>query len=68
MSRPGGTDAAVIQITQAGIPTGLLSIPLRYMHTPIELVDINDIKNTVKLLLYYIKRLDEKYLEELKWS
>lgn len=68
MSRPGGTDAAVIQITQAGIPTGLLSIPARYMHTPIELVDINDIRNTVKLLLYYIKRLDEKYLEELKWS
>lgn len=68
MSRPGGTDAAVIQITRVGIPTALLSIPVRYMHTPTELVDVNDIKNTVKLLLSYIKRLDEKYLEDLKWS
>jgi len=67
MSRPGGTDAAVIQIARAGIPTALLSIPLRYMHTPAEVVNINDIKNTVKLLLSYIKRLDEKYLEDLKW-
>lgn len=68
MSRPGGTDAAVIQIVRAGIPTGLLSIPVRYMHTPIEVIDINDIKNTVKLLFSYIKKLDEKYLEDLKWS
>ncbi len=68
MSRPGGTDAAVIQIVRAGIPTALLSIPLRYMHTPVEVIDIGDVKSTVKLLLSYIKRLDEKYLEELKWS
>ena len=35
-----GTDADAYQISRAGIPTGLVSIPLRYMHSPVELVDL----------------------------
>lgn len=50
-SRPTGTDARAIQVSQAGIATGLLSIPLRYMHTPSEMVDLEDIEHTVQLLV-----------------
>ena len=38
--RSTGTDADAIQIARSGIPTGLVSIPLRYMHSPVEMVDL----------------------------
>lgn len=60
-----GTDAWAIQVTQSGVATGLLSIPLRYMHTSVETVDINDIKNTGKLLAYFIMSLNGEDLEEM---
>lgn len=50
-----GTNADKVSISREGIPSGLLSIPLRYMHTPYELVELNDIENTAKLLSLYIK-------------
>jgi putative aminopeptidase FrvX len=46
----GTTDAMVIQTTRAGIPTGCLSIPCRYIHTPSEMVDYDDVLNCVRLL------------------
>ena len=49
-ARPTGTDARAIQVARSGIATGLVSIPLRYMHTPCETMDLVDIENTVKLL------------------
>ena len=49
-----GTDADVIGITAEGIPTGLLSIPLRYMHTPVEVVSLHDIDATAKLLAAFV--------------
>ncbi len=55
--RPTGTDARAIQIGRGGVATGLISIPLRYMHTPSELVDLVDIENTVKLLVSFAKSL-----------
>ncbi|MBB6216947.1 endoglucanase [Anaerosolibacter carboniphilus] len=58
-----GTDAWAMQVTQSGVATGLLSIPLRYMHTSVETLDISDIKNTGKLLAYFIASLDEEDLE-----
>lgn len=48
--RPTGTDARAIQVAGPGVATGLLSIPLRYMHTPSEMVDLEDIEHTVQLL------------------
>lgn len=50
-----GTNADKISISKSGVPCGLLSIPQRYMHTPNELVNLDDIKNTAKLLSLYIK-------------
>ena len=45
-----GTDANAIQLTRGGVAAGLVSIPLRYMHTPREVIHLDDIKNTAKLL------------------
>jgi len=47
----GSTDAQSIQISQAGVPSGALSIPCRYVHTTSEMVDLNDMENGVKLLV-----------------
>lgn len=46
----GGTDARAIQLTRAGVPTGCISIPVRYVHSPSEMVDYSDVQNSVKLL------------------
>lgn len=54
-----GTDAWAIQVVQAGVPTGLLSIPLRYMHTSVETIDLRDVVLTGKLLAYFIAGLPE---------
>jgi len=54
-----GTDAWVIQVTQAGIPTGLISIPLRYMHTSVETLDMQDVLNSGKLLAHFIASLPD---------
>jgi putative aminopeptidase FrvX len=47
----GTTDARAIQTTRAGVPVGCLSIPTRYIHSPSEMVDINDVQNSVRLML-----------------
>ena len=55
--RGTSTDADVIQISRSGIPTGLVSIPLRYMHSPVEMVDLRDVEATVELLAAFAARL-----------
>jgi endoglucanase len=47
----GTTDARAIQTSRAGVPAGCLSIPCRYVHSPSEMVDYNDVQNGVKLLV-----------------
>jgi putative aminopeptidase FrvX len=47
----GTTDAAAIQLVRSGVPAGCVSIACRYFHTPSEMVDIDDVENTVRLLL-----------------
>ncbi len=59
-----GTDAWAIQVTRSGIPTLLLSIPLRYMHTTVETLSYNDVVGAGKLLAFFIRSLDGD-LEEL---
>jgi putative aminopeptidase FrvX len=46
----GGTDARAIQLSRAGVPAGCISIPVRYVHSPSEMVDYSDVQNSVKLL------------------
>lgn len=51
------TDADAIQISRSGIPTGLVSIPLRYMHSPVEMVDLADVEATVELISAFAGRV-----------
>ena len=50
-----GTNADPIAVSGKGIPTGLISIPLRYMHTAVEMIDTEDIENSARLLAAYIR-------------
>ena len=60
-AEPGvtGTDARAIQMARGGIPTGLVSVPLRYMHTPTEVVCLADLDATVKLVVRFALDLGE---------
>ncbi|MCO5196435.1 MAG: M20/M25/M40 family metallo-hydrolase [Anaerolineae bacterium] len=60
-----GTDAQYIQIARAGIPTGLLSIPQRYMHTMVETVDIKDVERTGRLLAEFVVRLSADFIDTI---
>ncbi len=52
-----GTDANVIQVTRSGVAAGLVSIPNRYMHSPVEVVSLKDVENTATLLAAFVKNL-----------
>ena len=51
-----GTNADEIAVSRAGVHTAMLSIPLRYMHTPVEVIDTRDVEHTARLLAEYCKR------------
>jgi endoglucanase len=53
-----GTDANAIQINRAGVATGLISIPNRYMHSPVEMISLDDIDRAADLLARFIEQLD----------
>lgn len=52
-----GTNADPISISRSGVATGLVSIPLRYMHTAVESIDISDVENTAKLMAAAVERI-----------
>ncbi|HNR01611.1 MAG TPA: M20/M25/M40 family metallo-hydrolase [Anaerolineaceae bacterium] len=58
MPRSSGTDAMAIQITAAGVPTMVVGIPIRYMHTPLEMAALSDITRAGRLLARFITRLE----------
>ena len=51
-----GTNADVAGVARGGVRCGLLSIPERYMHTPVEVLELDDIENTAQLLALYAKK------------
>jgi endoglucanase len=53
-SRATGTDANVIQITRAGVAAGLVGVPNRYMHTPVEMISLKDARNAILLLTEFV--------------
>lgn len=55
-----GTDAWDIQVSREGIPTLLISIPIKYMHTSVEMVNMEDIKNTGRIMAKFIEKLKEE--------
>jgi putative aminopeptidase FrvX len=52
------TDADAMYLSRVGVATGLVSIPLRYMHTPVEVVDLADVENVIRLLVAFARRLE----------
>jgi putative aminopeptidase FrvX len=52
-----GTDADAIHFSRAGVPTGLIGLPLRYMHSPVEMVSLDDIGNAARLAAAFARRL-----------
>ncbi len=56
---PGGTgtDANVIQLNRAGVATGLIAVPLRYMHTPNEIMNLDDIEKAARLMAGFCERV-----------
>jgi len=57
------TDADAYHLSRAGIRTGLVSVPTRYIHTPTELVSLDDIENAVRLLVAFAETLGSASLE-----
>lgn len=56
----GGTDSGAIHLTRSGIPSGVISIPCRYVHSPSEMVSASDVENAIKLL---VKILEKEEIE-----
>ena len=52
------TDADAVYLSRRGVPTGLVSVPLRYMHSPIETVDLDDIEQAVRVIVAFAFRLE----------
>jgi endoglucanase len=63
-----GTDAYAMQVSAEGIPTALLEFPLRYMHTPVEMVAIKDIQRAGRLMAEFIASLEENFVETITWE
>jgi endoglucanase len=56
-ARSTGTDADAFHISRAGIPSAVVSVPLRYMHSAAEMVQLDDVENTARLLAAFARRL-----------
>ena len=63
---PTPTDARAIQITAEGIPSALLSVPLRYMHTSVEMVNAADIRYAGRLLGAIVGSVNNDFIEKIK--
>jgi tetrahedral aminopeptidase len=68
MPSHSGTDAMGTQITAEGIPSMVLSIPLRYMHTPVEMITMKDISRTGHLMAQFIARLEPDFIDQIRWE
>jgi len=57
----GTTDGTAIHLTREGIPTGVISVPARYIHTPVEVIDLSDLENAVELIVRCIGEVDKYF-------
>lgn len=65
-SGASGTNAWAIQVVREGIPTGLIEIPLRYMHTSVETLSVTDLERIGRLMALFCSSLDAKFLKQLR--
>ena len=68
MPTSSGTDGMGTQVTTEGIPTFVMSIPIRYMHTPVEMVALKDIQRAGRLLAEFVAGLEPDFLSALTWD
>lgn len=54
--RGAGTDAGAISLTRSGVPSSAISVACRYVHTPSEIVNVNDVKQSIKLLTEFLSK------------
>ena len=66
--RHSGTDAYAMQVTAGGYPTMVIGIPLRYMHTPVEMIALKDMERAGRLLAETIVRLEVDFMEKITWD
>lgn len=59
ISRPAGNDANAMQLNQTGMATGIVAIPNRYMHSPVEVISLEDLENAARLLATFCMGIDE---------
>jgi putative aminopeptidase FrvX len=59
-ARSTGTDADAMHASRGGLPSGVVSIPLRYMHSPVEMVQLDDVENTAKLIAAFAQKLSSE--------
>ena len=63
-----GTDAWAIQVSREGVPTALVSIPLRYMHQPVETLAVEDVERAGRLLAAFVADSEVGLLDEIAWK
>jgi endoglucanase len=68
MPTSSGTDGMAMQVTAEGIPTFVMSIPIRYMHTPVEMVALKDIQRAGRLLAEFVASLEAEFLSAISWE
>lgn len=64
---PTGTDARAMQIVRKGIPTVLVEIPLRYMHTTVETLNMDNVKEAGRIIAFFIASMEEGWEEWLSY-
>ena len=68
MPKMSGTDAMAVQVVAEGIPTAVLGIPLRYMHTPVEMVSLKDVRRVGRLMAEFIADLKPDAMDKINWE
>ena len=68
MPEHSGTEAEGIQLTREGVPTAVISIPLRYMHSPQEVVSVTDVERAGRLVAEFALALDKDFLSSFQWD
>ena len=68
MPEYSSTDADDMQLQAEGIPTMVMSIPLRYMHTPVEVIVMKDVQRAGRLLAEFVASLEADFIERIVWD
>jgi endoglucanase len=68
MSSSSSTDADAMQLSADGVPTMVVSIPLRYMHTPVEVIALKDVQRAGRLLAEFVASLEADFMNKIVWD